>query len=303
MDKIMEPGIYDLTMSEYHSDICSDISISSGDLVAIGQNPAKWYAHHWSNPEPFEKEDKQYFRFGRAAHTIVVGGEVFEDLYEIRPEEYDSYRTKASKEWRDMVVEDGRTPLTPDEMKTILAMADAISKSPEALAVFSQGQPERSLIWQRDGVWLKARPDVIPHQDSRIIIDYKTVASVDPRKIRMSIVDNGWIQKLANVTDGMINCTDTKAKSLEDFDYLLICQEKKPPFEVAIVTIEACDIADMFRLNQRVIQEFKESRLSGEWRGQNDGFVEYRTEEWMLNKMSARYGGVNGLPQLDVNFG
>ena len=300
---ITAPGVYDIDMETYHSDCAWEVSLSSGDLVAIAQNPAKWYAYHWSNPDRFERADKQALRFGRAAHAVVTGGEVFAEHYEVRPDEYTDYKTKAARDWRDDVVGAGRTPLTPDEARTILAMAEAIKRSPEAHAIFEVGRPEQSLFWEQQGIVLKARPDVIPVQDASIICDYKTVASVDPRKLMRAVLDYGWAQKLANVTAGMIANVPTGAREFSDFDFVLICQEKSPPFEVVCVTIPHTHIADLMRLNEAAVTEFIASRESGVWRGANDGFAEYLDEDWKLASMAKRYGGQNGLPPYRDYFG
>lgn len=299
---ITKPGVYDIDIDLYHTDCCPDISLSSGDLVAITKNPAKWFAFHWSNPDAYEREDKTALAIGRAAHAIVCEGSLEAGSFIIRPDEFDSYRTKASKEWRDEAIANGQTPLTPDDVTLLTRMANAIAASPEARHIFELGRPEQTLVWKRDDVWLKGRPDVIPVQDPRIICDYKTVASLDTNRLTRAITDFGWAQKLANVADGMINCVPTGAKEWHDFDFVLICQEKSPPYEVACVTIPHHDIADLFRVNRAAIAEFKQSRESGIWRGQHDGFVEYNPGDWMLNHVAKRYGGLNGLPAYENIF-
>ena len=300
--KMPKSGVYDISIDDYHSDCCPDISLSSGDLVKIAQNPAKWFAFHWSNPNAYEREDKTALAIGRAAHAIICEGSLEAGEFAIRPDEFDSYRTKDSKAWRAESIANGLTPLTSKDVDLLSRMASAIASSPEARHIFELGRPEQSLAWQRDGVWLKARPDVIPIQDPRIICDYKAVASIDRQKITRAITDYGWAQKLANVADGMVNNIPTGAKGWEDFDFVLICQEKSPPYEVVCVTIPHHDIADLFRLNRAVIAEFKQSRESGVWRGQHDGFVEYNPGDWMINHLSKRYGGLDGLPARENIF-
>ncbi|MFB9372838.1 PD-(D/E)XK nuclease-like domain-containing protein [Algimonas porphyrae] len=299
---IDKPGVYDIDMGTYHSDCAWLPSLSSGDLVAISKNPAKWYAYHWSNPKRFKRPETDALRIGKAAHALVTGGEDFKEHYAIRPARFTDWKTKASKAWRDKREGDGITVITIEQMRLIKGMARALKSSPEAMQIFEVGRPEQSLFWESQGVVLKARPDVIPIQDARIICDYKTVASVEPRKLMRAILDFGWAQKLANVTAGMIATVPTGAAGFEDFDFVLICQEKSPPFEVVCVTIPHTHIADLMRLNEAAVAEFIKSREDGFWRGANDGFVEYHDEEWKLASMASRYGGLNGLPGYKDHF-
>ena len=295
--KIDTPGVYDVDMDRYHSDLCDGPSLSSGDLVALTRNPRKWFAHHWSNPKRFPKPDTGALAFGRAAHCLVVGGESFRDNYAVRPAvRYPDYKTKAAREWRDRKAAEGRTVVTSRDMRTIKAMARAIRHSPEALSIFEAGRPEQTLIWRRDGVWLKARPDVIPVQDARIVCDYKTVRSVEPRKLRRDIHEFGYAQKLANVAEGLTATVPTGAESLADYDFALICQEKSAPFEVVVVTIHHSYIAEYMRVNHAALAEYKASVASGDWRGANDGFLEYSPDDWVWGDLSKRWGGPDALP-------
>lgn len=299
--KVSDPGVYDMPIERYHSDCCDAMSLSSGDLVALAKNPAKWFAHHWSNPDRFESTETHALSFGRAVHAIVVGGESFEENYAVRPAEFDSWRTKAAQEWREERIKAGMTVLVPNDVKVIKAMARAIVTNPHAKAAFEDGLPEQSLFWKDGDIWRKARPDLIPARDSRIVLDYKSVTDLTPYPLKQAIWRYGWVQKLANVAEGLIKTGVTNAKTLSDMDYLLVCQEKSPPYEVVVVTIPPADIAECMMLNAAALDQYRQSALAHDagdpyaWPGQHEGFMDFHLQDFQSAENTRRFGGIDGI--------
>src|SRR5439155_539851 len=72
----------------------------------------------------------------------------------------------------------GRTVLTPSDIKAIRGMARSLADEPLAVDLL-QGAVEQTLIVKdpETGIWLKARPDVIPTSDGTFA-DLKTTPSV-----------------------------------------------------------------------------------------------------------------------------
>ena len=97
MGKITTPGIYDLPIEVYHSDVTDGPSISSSGLRMIED---KSPLHYWDtsplNPDREPQQDKPYFSLGRAVHTLILGEDGFATNYAVRPEEFPDWRTKAA---------------------------------------------------------------------------------------------------------------------------------------------------------------------------------------------------------------
>lgn len=179
MKKIDKPGIYRISMEQYHGQPCIGPSVSSSGLrTIITESPKHYFDTSSLNPDRAEEATKASFILGRAAHHLLLGEDDFSTLFIMRPEELDGKawhgnRTEC-KAWLDGQEKAGRTVLTPKDIKKIRGMAHELSKHPLVMAGIMNGSIEQSLIWQdrATGVWLKARPDAIPN-DSGDFADLK----------------------------------------------------------------------------------------------------------------------------------
>ncbi len=99
--KISQQGIYaKIPMSVYHSDCCVGPSISSSGLREIAPPdgcPLKFWDNSYLNPDRAPQQEKHHFSLGRAIHTLLLGEDGFRDEYVVRPAEFDSWRTTASR--------------------------------------------------------------------------------------------------------------------------------------------------------------------------------------------------------------
>lgn len=84
----------------------------------------------------------------------------------VRPDQWSDWRTSASKEWKAEQLEAGKTIITDAELVLITGMARSLGAHPLVKAGILDGVVERSLIFKdkKTGVWLKSRPDAIPHR-------------------------------------------------------------------------------------------------------------------------------------------
>ena len=281
--KITTPGVFDLEMSQYHSDCCVGPSISSSGLREIEtKTPAHYYATSYLNTDRIER-DTPAMSFGRAAHTLLLGDEPFEQSFVIAP--FTNWNTnqfdgeidgavrgdwkKASKsDWKRHQLEDGKTIVMPKDYKTICEMRDVIAKHPIVQGGIFEGEIEKSIIWQDEetGVWLKARPDVIPHVDASgftmddTLSDYKTIEDASPLKIMRAMIDRGYAQQLALCAEGLWH---TRKQVIRCFT--LIFQEKKPPYAVVAQEIGADFIWRAAQLNRRAINTFAQCVKNDDW--------------------------------------
>lgn len=284
--KITAPGIYDISMDEYHSDCCPGPSTSSSGLRTIElECPLEYWAFSYLNPERFEKEPTDAFNMGKAAHCLLLGGEDWSSNYIVRPLEIDGKPWNGNrnicKDW--LFEHDHLTIIKPDELIHIEHMAKVLEKHPLA-ELLTTGDVEKSLIWQDEetGVWLKARPDIIPTYDSTVV-DYKTtVARVQPYQLSADVVKWGYQMQLSLIEDGLAILADKR-----DLNMVLLFQQKKPPYHLAPVEISP-ELLEIGReQNRRAIRKFAHGIETGEWPGYipDGGIPVIHPPEWLVNQM------------------
>lgn len=278
---VTEPCIVkDMPMEVYHGRCTDTPSISSSGLRTIeDKSPAHYWVHSPYNPDRVEKSTTEALNFGKAAHALLIGGENFKQLYAIRPKEFDSWRTKDSKEWRAAQVKSGRTVLVPDDIVVIQGMASALSKHPLIKSGLMQGDVERSLFWRDEptGIWLKARPDVLPVADG-VVCDFKTAADASPIAAMRSVTDRGYAMQGALIGIGIEALTGVKMT-----DFVLIFQEKEPPYAILVTTVDSEWIYWARRQLRRAIDKFAHCLETNEWPGY-DTEVTTSMPDWLRKR-------------------
>ena len=266
---ISEPGIYaGIPMAEYHAQLTVGPSISSGGLRTItSKSPAHYFATSYLNPHA-EKVDTTPFRIGKAAHSLLLGDEVFEEHFAVAP--FDGGRNTSTGDWKAGEKQTwwsecqvmGRVPLSKDEYARILGMRDVLMREPLIQDGLLGGDAERSIICRDEetGVWLKARPDVIPK--SGWMVDYKTVADAHPRKIQRAVFDHGYHQQLGLAAECLAQLGEPVPR-----EYALVCQEKTPPYAVTIQSLPIEAIWAGVKQNRSAIRTFAQCLSEGVWPG------------------------------------
>ena len=247
----IEPGIYpDITDTEYHA--AKDILSSSGARRLITSTPRKFY-EEMTTVRPYNPA----FEIGHAAHTLMLTvGDPFEVV------DADSWRTKDAKEVRDAALQAGNTPLLAKEYAQVRAMADAILEHPVAGELFTRNDTasEQSLYWtdEQTGVACRARPDLAVN-DWSLIVDYKTTVSADPREFAKSIAKYGYHQQQAWYCEAVETLTGIRP------EFVFVCQEKTPPYEVSLIQLDADAVRIGGRLNKDARTIYAACMDSGVW--------------------------------------
>lgn len=266
--KITAPGIYDLPADVYHADPCAAPSIgSSGLRMLLNECPAKFWHQH-INPER-ERFDKDVWRIGRAAHTLLLQPDHFHAEIHVLSEDC-NLRTNDGKAERDEAIKAGKTVIRHDDFLAIANMVDALKAHDIAGASFVNGQPERSLFWQDEetGVWLRCRPDFLPTA-LRHIPDYKTAASAKPAKFIRAAYDFGYHMQAAHYLDGIEAVTGRRPDS-----FYFVVQEKTAPYIVTCLTLDPGAIEWGQIQNRKAIHLFADCLASDHWPGYEADVVE-----------------------------
>lgn len=247
----IEPGIYpDIPDTEYHA--AKDILSSSGARRLITSTPRKFY-EEMTTVRPYNPA----FEIGHAAHTLVLTvGDPFEVV------DADSWRTKDAKAARDAALQAGNTPLLAKEYAQVRAMADAILDHPVAGELFTRNDTvmEQSLYWtdEQTGVACRARPDLAVN-DWSLIVDYKTTVSADPREFAKSIAKYGYHQQQAWYCEAVETLTGIRP------EFVFVCQEKTPPYELSLIQLDAEAVRIGGRLNEDARTIYAACMDSGVW--------------------------------------
>lgn len=247
----IEPGIYpDIPDTEYHA--AKDILSSSGARRLITSTPRKFY-EEMTTVRPYNPA----FEIGHAAHTLMLTvGDPFEVV------DADSWRTKDAKAARDAALQAGNTPLLTKEYAQVRAMADAILEHPVTGELFTRNDTtsEQSLYWtdEQTGVACRARPDLAVN-DWSLIVDYKTTLSADPKEFAKSIAKYGYHQQQAWYSEAVETLTGIRP------EFVFVCQEKTPPYEVSLIQLDADAVRIGGRLNEDARSIYAACMDSGVW--------------------------------------
>lgn len=239
----LAPGVYaDISDERYHADrLCAGPTLSN----TIGKTLLRSPLHAWTksprlNPD-HEPQDTTAFRLGKAAHSLVLGkGAEFVTCPTELLDKVGGMRTAASKEWKADQEAAGRIVLNSEEAATVRAMADKLRQTLiEYGIILDPGQSELTAIAEIDGVMCRCRVDnapshpvAIPGYGTRLVMtDYKTIEDASPESCQKAVEQYGYdFQK-------QFYQEVWRAAAGEDRLMIFIFQEKKAPFEVAVVAL------------------------------------------------------------------
>ena len=280
---IREPGVYDIPNAAYHAQICDGVSTSRSQLWTLrSKSPAHMWASFSANPEAIKEERTRALDFGNAAHSLLLEGVLPKDEYVISPFKKnwacgeEGITRKEKQAWKADKEAHGLIIITQNDLDTIEAMRDALFAHHLIKDGLFHGKIEQSVFWKRKAFWLKARPDVIPHDE--IYPDYKSVADASRRAVESSITKFGYHLQLAMIVDGL-----HKTQGLEIKNACIVCQEKTPPYIVAVYPLTEYFIHAGRVEYQAAHDRFIECWKRREWPSYDDQDI--TTPGWLQDKL------------------
>lgn len=287
-DVVIKAGVYDIHIDDYHSQKgFPGPSVSSTSLKTILHDcPALFWATSDLNPKRFEPKDTKSLSFGRAAHCLMLGEPEFDSKFVISP--WENFMPKEARAWRDAQT---RQIVKVEEMKIIQAMVAAQKASQDVKRAFTDGAPEKSLIWQDEEtqVWCKARPDWLPTKPAeRLTTEYKTAETIKPRRLNTSVFDYHYEMQAALCLDGIQAVMDVVPLGIAH-----ICQEKDPPYlvEARLFTPEQIDFGRM--QNRKALRIFADCLATGKWPGYSEKPLYFETPIWVSRAMENWDDGIS----------
>lgn len=214
--------LVELSNSEYRK----SEGISSTDIKAMCRSFAH-YKHMKDNPDT---NDSPALLFGRAYHKFCLEPYDFDNEFIVSPK-FDR-RTKAGKEAYEQFLKDaeGKDVIDEEMMQTISDMRDALYATPFCKKLI-YGEHEKSIFWEReDGLKMKCRPDSYGKLGIQYIcVDLKTTEDAETEAFMRSAIKYGYDIQASHYCEGL------KAEFGDDFKFVFIAQEKKPPYAVNIL--------------------------------------------------------------------
>lgn len=268
--EVNAPGVYDMDAEQYHAH--PSLSASGARKLLPPSCPALYRYEADHPPAP-----KREFDIGHAAHRLVLGAGP-----ELAVIDAADYKTTAARQKRDEAHARGAVPLLSHEHDQVQAMAAALRAHPLATALFQpgRGQPERSLFWLdiASGVWCRARLDWLPERGTRrmILPEYKSCRSAAPDNLQRAIHDYGYHQQAAWYIDGV-----TALGLAAEPAFVLVAQEKTPPYLVTIAEPDAVALRIGRQLNRQAINTYRECTATGSWPGYSDGVEHIGLPAWV----------------------
>lgn len=278
---ITRPGVYDLSELDYHSDPVVGGSLSSSGARLLANDCPARFAHQREHGRP----DTKAFDEGRAAHTLVLGEGAPLAVYD-----GDAWRTNTAKAFRADARAAGETPLLAKDAAKVYDMAHALRRHEVAGPLLSRaGRAEQSFV-ARDpetGVLCRVRVDWMPEVGPGgrvVLVDYKSTASADPAAFAKSMANYGYHQQGAFYSDAI---TWLGLDNGRPPVFVLIAQEKEPPYLVTVARIKPSTLEWGRVLNRRARDVYRHCTATGVWPGYETGpagIVELELPGWQVSQ-------------------
>lgn len=281
----LEPGIYDeLPAEEYHADPAPPSLSAHIAHLMISRSPLHaWAAHPQLNPN-FKRVEKDHFDLGTVAHTLLLGEE-----NRCHVVEANDWRKQDARDVRDKARANGLTPILRKHWDELEAMVSAVKPQLAAYEadppLLCDGRPEQTLIWQEDGVTLRARADWL-RDDFTVIDDLKTTStSGHPAEwARRRLWDIGADIQAAMYLRGL------RVLQGGEPDFRLIVVELDPPYAVSVVSLAPDALALANDKVEWAIAKWRECLRNDDWPAYTRQIAYAETPTWEETRwMEARF--------------
>lgn len=286
---ITEPGIYPhISAHDYYCDPCAGPSLTQSlAKVIIERSPlhAKC-AHPRLRDNGSDDEAEAYSAakaIGTAAHYIMI-----RRGKELAIADFDSWRTKEAKAFRDEAEAAGKTPILMAHFERATKMVNAarfqlIEGGFYDAFAQDQGDGEVCIAWQEDGLWFRSLIDWLPH-DRLVLIDLKTTGlSVAPHGLGRLMVDAGWDIQAAMHERGL-DVLDPINAGRRKFRF--VAQENEPPYALVVCELSEAVLTMGRKKLDHAIHIWRECMQTDKWPAyppelQFPEYPQWREMQWL----------------------
>ena len=242
----------------YHSER-EHLSKSGIDLLL--KSPRHYWDKYLKGENEYKPTPAQ--SLGTIIHEMLLEPELFEKKYACGP----SGANRNHKTFKEAQLEQpGKELLSWADWRKLRTIKEsALSQRHSRRLLEHGGKNEVSYYWKDEATDqnLKFRPDRII-DDRKIVIDLKTTENADFDTFVRKAADFGYHRSVALTSRGLKQITG------DDYKYVFLVLETKPPFNAAIFDYDYEDIeyAD-FEINL-AIERYKQSSKHNSWEGQTN---------------------------------
>lgn len=271
------PVIYDLPEVDYHGDkLCPEPSLSRGIAhTMLTRSPL--HARHRALSAATTSSDMD---FGSAAHRLFLGKGA-----EIEVIEAPDWRRRKAFDPGPVADEAraaGKIPILAKSFEHVSTMVTAGRRQLEAmdLPVWRNADAEVSCFWRQDGVWNRARIDLLP-RDLSAICDLKTTASAHPDDFVRQAFRMGWHMQAAHYQSAVMRCFKLK----RDIPFWFLVLERDPPYALSVIELDGAAIALARRSMERAREMWRRCLDTDVWPGYAQGVAVVDTPAWKINEL------------------
>lgn len=257
---------YNIPAAVYHADPCVVPSLNSGIVRTLCE---KTPAHAWlQHPRLGGKarEQTDAMAFGAYLHALMA-----RDVSEFDVGDYNDFKSKDARAWRDEVKRAGRVPIlqrVADEAgyiadTLVMRAAKGCTNTPFA----SNAQSEVTAIWQEDEIWLRARFDrlVVDAGSYADLWDWKTTSGgLSERELQRTIISYGYHIQAAHYLRGLEACMPHMRGRCS---FIFAFVETEPPYCVRRVVLSPELLKHGQRELARGIALWRECMATNTWPG------------------------------------
>lgn len=242
-------GIHDdVPELDYHA----DPALSASGAKTLLHSPARFA---WERENGTKASDAM--DLGTLVHTLVLRSR--DKRLVVCP--FDSMRTKAAQEWAEQMAAERRIVVTHKQVRQAIAIAKAVRAHPLAGAIFTDGRPEVTLVWDdpETGVRMRGRIDWLR---ANAIVDLKTVGRYGGSELGMfgrQAANLDYPMSAANYVAGVAALTG------ETLPFITVTVEVEPPYFITVGVYDEADLLEGHGRMREAIEEFARRSESGVW--------------------------------------
>lgn len=293
---ITKPGTYSgISLDDYHHkpDLFDGPAVSKSTLKYIfpahGGSPKAFWGRWAHNPNHVKPKTSDALDFGKAVHCLLLGDEVFDEKFILRPERAPDGRdwNGNNKSCRDWVKDHAHmTVITTEQLERIrLIKQDAENYPLIRDSGILDGAVERTMVYKdpETGIWIKTRPDVRP-ADSGIFSDLKTASKFEEDFLERQLFDHFYY--------GQAAMTRMVCRALgfpfDTFALVFVLNDDVP--DTTHVEISSFEIDRGERAIQWALKTIRHGLDTGDWPGArlfNEGVRPLHMKPWAADRLDA----------------
>lgn len=232
--------------------------INKSTLWEMRKSPA-----HYKFLLDHPREDTAAYHLGRAVHAAILTPTAYKRGYIVAPDI--NRRTKAGQEDYKALLEAaaaaGQEILTAQEAETVRAMAAAIRRNRDAMALLKGTKRERPIFWTDEDSGLKCKAKIDAYKRG-IMIDLKTTQDAETDAFTREALRYGYDVQAAHYISAY-QSTETSVMP----EWYFIAIEKAEPYIVNVLRADAGFIDHGYIIRQQLLERLKKCRESGAYPG------------------------------------